>query len=42
MMWKEIGRTARAALKGWAQTLRLVVLMAAATALGTVWVMFSR
>ncbi len=32
-MWKEIGRTVRAAIVGWPATLRLISLMAAATAI---------
>lgn len=32
-LFKQIGRTVRAALKGWAPTLRLIALMAVAAAL---------
>ncbi|WP_262926877.1 MULTISPECIES: hypothetical protein [Microbacterium] len=34
-MWKEIGRTVRAAIKGWGPTARLLVLVAAAT---VIWI----
>ena len=37
-VWKETGRTVRAALEGWPHTLRLMSLMAAAT---VIWALLS-
>lgn len=36
-MWQEIGRTVRAALKGWPTTFRLVILMTVAAVIWITW-----
>lgn len=39
---KEVGRTVRAAIKGWPETIRLCVLFAAATAAWTFYQLLTR